>query len=98
MLFLLINVAFAVGFSLSLPTLVAGLYKDGSASSLFLIGCFFILNLGFSLVATTNILRYQYAPMFILLGSILSIDFNRRPEIVGVAERAKRLTAKPIQA
>lgn len=67
------------------------LQKTGiSTTPHLLIAIFFFLNLGFSLIATVNILRYQFVPMTICLVFALVLDDSREK----IVQTSKTLTVK----
>jgi hypothetical protein len=100
--FLLIYTAFFLVFNLYyLWYLVAYLRKKGfgwkvkgEQAAFLLTAAFLLLNFGFSVFATVNILRYQFVPMIVLLSfSLLTSDYLEK--IAAVEKNQKKFTPKP---
>jgi hypothetical protein len=67
-----------------------------------LIAGYFLLNLGFSLIATTNILRYQFVPMIVILAfalilsDVLSMQLSNKTSSINSKKKTLSSSNNPI--
>ena len=93
-LFLLLNVYYALNILRFAFRGSFSAWRTPAVATQVLLLAFLVINFGFSIASTVNILRYQYIPMIALAGFGLTLGYYLEPQVAKPKARARSYTER----